>query len=184
MQRITRGRPLPSMRLFYSLLQTAGAMGACGMLLTGCCWDVPRESTGFVTFQFDTDTTATGRGFRKQEVQSAYVVLYLGAGLTQPTDTMRQMPGNRTLNPNILTIFNNPPNSLQLSFREAGTGGYLSYRIVVPASQRSFDIADGALDLKENNDRCKSVYVQQIRFTLDGQPLERKPYGEPVVLSK
>jgi hypothetical protein len=172
------------MRLFYSFLRTAGAVGTCGILLTSCCWDVPRETIGFVTFQFDTDTTATGRGFRKQEVQTAYVVVYSGAGLTQPSDTMRQLPAGSPLSTSSLTISTAPPNSFLLVFQEGRTGGFPSYRIVVPASQRNFDITDGVVDFKENKDRCKSVSIQQIRFTLDGQPLERKPYGEPVVLSK
>lgn len=174
------------MQLLYSFLRTAGAASTCGLLLTGCCWDVRQENTGFVTFQFATDTTATGRGFRKQEVQSVYVVRYTDANLTQPFDTLRQLPAGSLVNPTTenLTIYNTPPNSLQLFFQETKLGGFSSYRILVPASQRNFDIQDAALDLQENDDRCKSVYVQQIRFTLNGQPTVRKMFAEPVLLSK
>ncbi|WP_135529361.1 hypothetical protein [Hymenobacter wooponensis] len=139
-------------------------------------------------FRFDTDTTAGGRGFRKQEVQTAYAVVYANSDLTQPLDTFRQaLPGTRpSPSGQILTIYPMPPNSLQLYLGKVvgGQTPWPGYRIVVPASQRTFEVRNTELEFKERNDRCDGVYLKQIRFTLNGQLLELPPVHECVVLSK
>jgi hypothetical protein len=169
---------------FRSIL-TAGAIS---MLATSCCWDVPMENSAHVQFQFDTDTTASGRGFRKQELQTAYAVVYANSDLTQPLDTLRQaLPGTPpSPSGQILTIFSKPPNSLEIYISKAISGQtpWPGYRIIVPASQSVFEVRDTDLLFKERPGKCRSVYLQQIRFALNGQPVELSPMHDPIILHK
>lgn len=156
-------------------------------LLTGCCWDVPYENSAFVQFQFSTDTLAAGSGFRRAELRSAYLVQYLDADLTRPADTLRQpAPGTpAAASTAYFQLYSSPPNSFGLYFQKSGsTVRPGSFRVVVPASQRSFDISQPDLELAERDDRCGGQYVRRVRFTLNGQPLNQEPTTTPVVLSK
>jgi hypothetical protein len=164
------------------------AVGAISGLAMSCCWDVPMENSAHIRFQFDTDTTATEHGFRKQEVQTAYAVTYANSDLTKPLDTLRQALPGTPLSPSgqVLTLYNTPPNSLQLYVGKVvgGQTPWPGYRIVVPASQSVFEIRDTDLLLKERPGMCRAVYLQQIRFVLNGQLVELPPVHEPVVLRK
>lgn len=59
-----------------------------------------------------------------------------------------------------------------------------SYRIVVPASRRIFDIRNVDLELVASDDDCKILSVKQVRFTLNGQKVERPSTLDPVILRK
>jgi hypothetical protein len=164
------------------------AVGVVSSLTMSCCWDVPMENSAHIEFRFDTDTTATGRGFRKQEVRTAYAVIYANSDLTKPLDTLRQSLPGTPASPSgqVLTLYNTPPNSLLLYVGKVvhGQTPWPGYRIVVPASQSVFEIRDTDLLLKERPGACRAVYLQQIRFTLNGQQVELPPVHEHVVLRK
>lgn len=120
---------------------------AAGLALGGCKKSSPEAPcplalTGPLPLglAFSTDTVGTGLGFRKAEAFSAYLVRYKGPGQTEPLDTLRpqdKVPTafcyvDKTLFCNILAI-ENPT-------------GPRSYRLVVPAAQRRYDIADIVLE--------------------------------------
>lgn len=177
------GAMLPYRIRFCSLL-----LGGAGLwLLAGCCWDVLSENSAFVQFQFSTDTLAAGPGFRRAELRSAYLVQYLDADLTRPADTLRQpAPGTpAAASTAYFHLYSSPANSFGLYFQKTGpTVRPGSFRVVVPASQRTFDIRQPDLELVERDDRCGGWYVRRVRFTLNGVPLDREPTATPIVLSK
>ncbi|GAB2791099.1 hypothetical protein GCM10027175_32170 [Hymenobacter latericoloratus] len=140
-----------------------------------------------MTFQFSADTLAAGPGFRRAELRSAYLVQYLDADLTLPADTLWQLaPGTpSTASTGYFQVSAFPTNSFGLYFQKSGSAVYPgSFRVVVPTSQRSFDIRQPDLELVERDDRCGGQYVSRVRFTLNGELLDREPTTTPIILSK
>ncbi|RPD47099.1 hypothetical protein DNI29_13185 [Hymenobacter sediminis] len=175
---------MPSLRVSFRMLLL---VGASPWLLAGCCWDVFSENSTSVTFRFSADTLGTGSGFRREELRSAYLVRYLDADLTLPGDTLRQpAPGTPpTVSTSYFQILAVPVNSFGLYFQKSGSAVYPgSFRVVVPTSQRSFDIRQPDLELAEHDDRCGGQYVRRVRFTLNGELIDREPTTTPIVLSK
>jgi len=112
--------------LIGTLLATSSCNQKCGLAETG---------PPLLGFAFSTDTLAAGKGFRKAEAFSAYLVRYKNADLTQPLDTVRttQRPGNFYYVDR--TLFCNFPAS-------AGPSDPHSYRLEVPGAARRYDITD------------------------------------------
>lgn len=115
---------------------------------------------------FSTDTLGMGKGFRQAEAFSAYLVRYRDANLTQPLDTLRaqdKVPRaftyvGRTMFVNILAT--------------DGLTGYRSYRLAVPAAQRSYDITDIVLEYGGTSECTRSI--NRLDALVDGQRVDAR----------
>ncbi|RYU79301.1 hypothetical protein [Hymenobacter persicinus] len=117
------------------------------------------EGEDLVQFTFDTDSLQTG--FRKAEINSAYVVRYRAPGFATPLDTVRQRSGPDrmpqfyqfgyaalTLN----ALFAPRPDQPGAPFTA------YSYRIVVPAANRRYDVTELELAGETRGSRCCQCY--------------------------
>ncbi|MBC8082677.1 MAG: hypothetical protein H7Z21_05640 [Hymenobacter sp.] len=144
-------------------------------LLAGCgCNNVDCVSCNLeeyrVLLRFSPDSLQ-GSGFRRSEANSAYVVRYANQDFSGARDTIRQELRRES-------YLNFYANGLDLSTlpAPAGATGSItgpfpqgSYRIVVPALSRQYDIS-GFDVAGETGDGCCACYRNtRRRFTLNGQ---------------
>ncbi|MCC2547624.1 hypothetical protein LJY25_14305 [Hymenobacter sp. BT175] len=138
-----------------------------GLMSIGCCdcgYDGPAE----IALRFSPDSLS-GQGFRRAEVRSAYLIRYAGT-LTNTIDTLRQRPGGLP-----------PIGTLESLYISEGAGASLwlrrytyanqpisSYRLVVPAASRQFDVTDIDIQAKASKG-CGCVSVERLDFSLNGQ---------------
>jgi hypothetical protein len=140
---------------------------AAGLAFGGCKKCAP-NATGPLPFglALSTDTLGTGKGFRKAEAFSAYLVRYRGADLTQPLDTLRpQAVVPRNFYYVDRTMFCNFPAA-------SNPDGPHSYRLAVPAAQRSYDIADIVLEYGGITDCTQNV--NRLDALLNGQRVDAR----------
>ncbi|GAA4507469.1 hypothetical protein GCM10023172_38130 [Hymenobacter ginsengisoli] len=123
----------------------AGWLGLAACSLTSCnlhpCYpnDPGPQPFGVA---FSTDTLGTGKGFRKAEAFSAYLVRYRGADFSQPLDTLRASD-----RPKLPMVFYYVDRTLFCNFPAVGSpSDPHSYRLEVPASQKRYDISDIVLE--------------------------------------
>lgn len=116
-------------------------------------------------FAFSTDTLAAGKGFRKAEALSAYLVRYKNADLSQPLDTVRtsQRPGSFYYVDR--TLFCNLPAS-------AGPADPRSYRLEVPAATRRYDITDIGLQYDGTAECSRSI--SRLDALVNGQRVDAR----------
>ncbi|QKG57172.1 hypothetical protein GKZ68_11355 [Hymenobacter sp. BRD128] len=122
--------------LFSILLGLAAECGLAGCNLRPCNPADPGPQPFGIAFS--TDTLGAGKGFRKAEAFSAYLVRYRGADFSQPLDTLRA--NDRPKSPMLFyyvdrTLFCNFP-------AVGGPSDPRSYRLEVPAAKRRYDISD------------------------------------------
>ena len=122
---------------------------------------------------FSTDTLeSSSLGFRRAEVRSAYLVRYRTATFQQPLDTLLQ-PSASTLNSTkpVLAIHyylaGHPP---QFAVPDNGTPqAGQSYRLVVPAARRTYDISNVVLKQEPGETRCAGDRITRREATVNGQ---------------
>lgn len=139
-------------RLLAAVLSAFALSGCCGVFVQ-CDACPPNEG---LTFIFETDP-AKG-GFQPSEIRSAYVVRYTLNNYLLPLDTLRQPP-----------YF--PYN--YSGFEESGVvlpSTEFSYRIVVPAAQRQYDITDIELTYEEGSGCCACDQLRRRKFKRDNVP--------------
>ncbi|WP_223650523.1 hypothetical protein [Hymenobacter psoromatis] len=144
-----------------------------GLSFAGCKKSSPNSPcplalTGPLPFglAFSTDTLGTGTGFRKAEAFSAYLVRYRGTNLTEPLDTLRaqdKVPRaftylDKTMFLNILAT--------------GGSDGFHSYRLAVPAAQRSYDITDIVLEYGGLSDCTRNI--NRLDALVNGQRVDAR----------
>jgi hypothetical protein len=147
----------------YPTLLLAGAL----LVASGCRRECALAETGppLLGFAFSTDTLAAGKGFRKAEALSAYLVRYKDADLSQPLDTVRagQRPGNFYYVDR--TLFCNFPAS-------TGPTDPRSYRLEVPAATRRYDITDIGLQYDGTADCSRSI--SRLDALVNGQRVDAR----------
>ncbi|MCR5887271.1 hypothetical protein LRS06_05650 [Hymenobacter sp. J193] len=147
--------------------------------LSGCCGTcIGNDGNEYLSLAFSTDSLG-GQGFRRAELRSAYVVRYQDDALTQPLDTLRQPTSLRVYWPqamlSLLPVANiNSPTYSNWALPQ-------SYRLVVPAAARTYDI--NALEVKTSESNCGCTETTLTRFELNGKPTE-PGLGKVVVLQK
>lgn len=115
---------------------------------------------------FSTDTLGTGKGFRQADAFSAYLVRYRDANLTQPLDTLRALDKvPRAFAYVGKTMF---LNILAGSFSD----GPRSYRLAVPAAQRSYDITDIVLEYGGTSECTRSI--NRLDALVNGQRVDAR----------
>ncbi|AII51344.1 hypothetical protein [Hymenobacter sp. APR13] len=121
--------------------------------------------------RFDTDSL--NGGFRWAEVRSAYVVRYTLNNYQQPLDTMRRQRDS-SFN------FYSRDFDLPLSGFLPRPGGSLrfeqySYRVLVPAAQRQYDVTNIELAFEEGKGCCACSQLTRRRFQLNSVPVTADP---------
>lgn len=151
-----------------SLVSLAAALAGCGCSNTECDTCDPFADE-LVLFRLDADTLRNG--FRQAEVASAYVVRYANPDFTQPRDTVRQSfrqvyQGLGYTNRDVVLnlVFGNKITSAAQFLNS-------SYRIVVPAANREFDVSNLEISTEDGTDCCPCSYNTRRRYFLDSRPI-------------
>lgn len=146
--------------LFSFPLRRLTAVLAAAVALPACQLNCPDNMAPLPVFMlaFSTDTVqGTGVGFRKAEVRSAYLVRYRDADFQSMDDTLRQpTAGTANSNKPILGIYYRPgyPPQFDLPTFERQNIYARSFRLVVPAANRTYDINNVVLKQEPSKSRC------------------------------
>lgn len=171
----------PMRRPLAALLVAAGALPACQQICPANASPPP-----VFTLAFSTDIAkSSGFGFHRTEVRSAYLVHYGTADFQQPTDTLRQPAPATPLNSTrpVLAIYygaGEPPQFAVPDYDNQQRA--LSYRLVVPAANRTFDISNVVLKQEPGKDRCDGYRLTRREATVNGQL--RDDVNTPPVLTR
>jgi hypothetical protein len=152
--------------LLLSLLST-------GLMGIGCC-DCFNPTTD-LSLEFSADSLG-GAGFRRAEWRSAYVVRY-EATLTEPIDTLRQaLPGATSpAGGSYLYVLEGGSGPVAwLDSRWAGSKPVGSFRVLVPAAGRTYDLTDIDLKTTGGGGRCGCYRIERFNFSLNGQRITGK----------
>ncbi|QNH61669.1 hypothetical protein [Hymenobacter sediminicola] len=119
------------------------------------------------------ETNLGNGGFQSSEIRSAYLVRYTFNDYQRPLDTLRQ------------------PTSYQYNypyFEESGVtlaSTEHSYRIVVPAAQRQYDITDIELSYEKGTGCCACDQLRRRKFKRDNVVvIADAPNAEGVILRR
>jgi hypothetical protein len=170
----------PSRRLL-AVLAAAVALPACQQTCPANMAPPPR-----FMLAFSTDTLAsTSVGFRKAEVRSAYIVRYRDADFQSMDDTLRQ-PTAATAKSTKPTfgVYYQPgrPPQFDLPDFERQNIYALSFRLVVPAANRTYDISNVVLKQEPGETRCAGERLTRREATVNGQL--RDGLNTPPLLTK
>ena len=149
---------------------------AAAAALPACQWFACPADMGpppVFMLAFSTDTLqSTGVGFRKAEVRSAYIVRYRDADFQSMDDTLRQ-PTAATANSTkpVFGIYYRPgyPPQFNLPDFERQNTYARSFRLVVPAANRTYAIANVVLKEEPGKDRCDGYRLTRREATVNGQ---------------
>ena len=158
---------LPLRRL-TAVLAAAVALPACQQI---CPLNMAPPPVFMLAFSADTATT-NGVGFRRAEVRSAYLVRYTTADFQQPTDTLRQPTPQTPLNNTkpVLAIYYGAGHPPQLPLPDNGNQQPgRSYRLVLPAANRTYDINNIVLKEELGKTRCEGYRITRREATVNGQ---------------
>ncbi|GAB3579077.1 hypothetical protein [Hymenobacter daeguensis] len=142
------------------------ALAACSCPPAG-----PPPPTFMVAFSADT-LSSTGVGFRQAEVRSAYIVRYGSTDFQPLIDTLRQKnaPSAPATQPIFVVLHGkNYPTQFSLPEYVRQNVSARSYRLVVPAAGRTYDITNVVLEQANGSGRCASPYVSRREATINGQ---------------
>ncbi len=159
------------LRRLVATLTTAAALPACQQV---CPPNMTSPPTFMLAFSADTLGSA-GLGFRRAEVRSAYLVRYATADFQQPTDTLRQPTAATPLNSTkpILAIYYSAGHPPQFAVPDYGTQqSGTSYRLVVPAANRTYNINNVILTQEPGKNRCDGYRITRREATVNGQRLD------------
>lgn len=150
----------------YFAASTLVALAGCS-----CPPDGPPPPTFMVAFSADT-LGSSGVGFRRAEIRSAYIVRYGAADFQPLLDTLRQPRATSAASTQpVFSIFYGKDYPTQFSLpdyvRQNVTAH--SFRLVVPAAGRTYDITNVVLEQAAGSGRCAAPYVSRRQATINGQ---------------
>jgi hypothetical protein len=141
--------------------------------LAGCSCPVAGTPPPTFMVAFSADTlSSTGVGFRRAEIRSAYIVRYGSADFQPLIDTLRQpTAASATSTQPVFPVFYGKDNSTQFPLPEYVRQNVSahSYRLMVPAAGRTYDITNVVLEQKNGSGRCAVPYVSRREATINGQ---------------
>ncbi|MBC6697587.1 hypothetical protein [Hymenobacter sp. BT190] len=151
-------------------LLTAGLLSTA---LAGCCGTKNCDTclAEGLSLRFDADSL--NGGFRWSEVRSAYVVRYTLNNYQQPLDTVWLQQNSPYLYSTSFGVSLNevflprPGNSLRFN--------QYSYRVLVPAAQRQYDVTNIELAFEEGKGCCACSQLTRRRFQLNSVPVTADP---------
>ncbi|GAA4032715.1 hypothetical protein GCM10022409_16220 [Hymenobacter glaciei] len=160
--------------MFFSLpLRRLVGVLAAAVALPACDCPANMSPPPVFTLAFSTDTMAsTGVGFRKAEVRSAYIVRYRDADFQSMDDTLRQPTAAtaNSKNPEFGIYYRPgyPPQFALPDFERQNTFAR-SFRLVVPAANRTYDINNVVLKEEPGESRCSGYRITRREATINGQ---------------
>ena len=163
------------MTLSFPIRRPLAALLVAAMALPACQQICPANASPPPVFMlaFSTDTAkSSGLGFHRAEVRSAYLVRYGTTDFQQPTDTLRQPAAATPLNSTkpVVAIYYGTGEPPQFAVPDDGNQQRaLSYRLVVPAASRTFDISNVVLKQEPGKDRCDGYRLTRREATVNGQ---------------
>lgn len=160
--------------LFPALLRAA-AVGVLAVALAGCgCGTVDCDACDpladeLILLRLDADSLQTG--FRRREVASAYVVRYANPDFTVPRDTVRQ--NFRAAYQGLGFSEYDVALNLLFATKVATATEFLnsSYRVVVPAAGRQYDVNNLEITTQEGTGCCACATNARRRYVLNGAPI-------------
>jgi hypothetical protein len=156
------------LRSLTAVLAAAVALPACQQT---CPLGMAPPPTYMLAFSTDT-TEGTGLGFRRAEVRSAYLVRYRTANFQQPLDTLLQptpLTLRNTTKP-LLGVYYSAGHPPQFAVPDNGTLlANQSFRLVVPAASRTYDISNVVLEQENDGTRCNGIHLTRREATVNGQ---------------
>ena len=164
------------MRCFPQFAGLAGWSLVGLLAATGC--DCPKADPPPPQFRlaFSTDTLASGGlGFRRAEVRSAYLVRYSTADFQSLVDTLRQpTPATAKSSKPVLGIYyydaaNPHPPQFAVPDYVSQNNFARSFRLVVPAANRTFDITNVVIQQAAGSGRCALSHTTRNEATVNGQ---------------
>lgn len=146
---------------------------AAAVILPACSCPANMGPPPAFTLAFSADTLAsTGVGFRKAEVRSAYIVRYRDADFQSMDDTLRQpTAATATSTKPLFHIYyglGHPP-LFEIPAFERQNIYARSFRLVVPAANRTYDISNVVLTQEPGGSRCSSERLTRREATVNGQ---------------
>ena len=174
------------MPFIFPLRHLTAVLAAAVALLTGCSCPPNAVAPPIFMLAFSTDTLqSTGVGFRKAEVRSAYIVRYRDADFQSMDDTLRQ-PTAATANSTKpqFGIYYQPgyPPQFPVPDYERQNTFARSFRLVVPAANRTYDINNVVLQEEPGKSRCDGDRLTRREATVNGQL--RDGLNTPPVLTR
>ena len=122
---------------------------------------------------FSADTLAPGGvGFRKAEIRTAYLVRYRAADFQSFVDTLRQpTAATRNSTKPVFPVFYGPAHAPQFALDEYVSQNVFarSFRLVVPAASRTYDINNVVLEQTASSGRCAAPHLSRREATINGQ---------------
>ena len=143
-----------------------------GMAVSGCECDKNSPPPPQFQLAFSPDTLGAGLGFRRAEVRSAYLIRYRTPDYQQPADTLRQpTAASAAGTAPVLEIHYSPQHPPQFAVNAyvAQNVTARSFRLVVPAARRSYDITNIVLVQIAGNGRCSAPRTTHNEATVNGQ---------------
>jgi hypothetical protein len=152
----------------------SGLLLAGGALLGSC--NCPEAETGPVPFvlQFSTDTLNAGRGFRRAELQAAYLVRYDDAAFIYPVDTLRFVTKSQN-EPGILlyypTAFSAPQAYLPY-YIDNGNHYAQGFKLQLPGV--TYYISNLELQMSDSKGFCEQSHTDHYYATVNGQRVDAR----------
>ncbi|MBJ6111000.1 hypothetical protein JAO73_18400 [Hymenobacter sp. BT523] len=169
-----------SIRLALAGLTIASALTACEQVTT-CPLAIPAPAV--LPLALSTDTLpAPGVGFRKAEWRTAYLVRYATNDFQRPIDTLRQPAATKGNRP-VLFVYANGQDPPQFGVPQSGPDAQSeSYRLVIPAANRQYDINNIVLTTEPGRSQCDGYRITSRHVTVNGQV--RDALASPPLLTK
>ena len=150
-------------------------LASCTLLALVAACDCPKADPPPPVFSlaFSADTAnASGRGFRRAEVRSAYLVRYATADFRQLLDTLRQRRP-RFIDEQTLDIGYYPGQPLRfyLNDRISNSVFARSFVLVLPAAARRYSITNLVIAQEVGSGRCPDTRTTRNEATVNGQVL-------------
>lgn len=143
------------------------------LLFTACSCPDNSPPPPVFTLAFSADTLgSTGRGFRWAEIRSAYLVRYGAADFQPLLDTLRQpTAASATSSQPVFPVFYTKGYLTQFALPDYVRQNVSahSFRLVVPAASRTYDITDVVLEQTTGSGRCAAPRVSRRQATINGQ---------------
>ncbi|MDO7849648.1 hypothetical protein Q5H92_25015 [Hymenobacter sp. M29] len=161
-------------------------LAAAMLVLAGCSCPKGEPPPPQFMLAFSPDTlSSSGLGFRRAETRSAYLVRYGDEALQSLLDTLRQ-PTPATLKSAtalfLVYYMKDQPAQFALpAFVRQNVNAH-SFRLVVPAANRSYDITNIVLEQTAGSGRCSVSHVSRNEALVNGQ--RRDALIQPPQLTK
>lgn len=149
------------------IISLLAALSGCGEKCEGVDCPPCNAFMNDIVVAFDRDSLQAG--FRKAEIDGGYAVRYAAPGFSAPIDTVRQTRDGIDFYRGLISL-----RTLAVGLgRPPGAPQAYNYRFVLPALNRTYDLANIELQTgpSDTGDCCGCGKNERRRFTLNGVPV-------------